>query len=148
MDVVIRKAALADLDGIAEIENASFDSDRFSRRQFAYLISRAKGSFYVATRSGVIVGYISLLAGTRNFNARIYNIAVLPDFRGRGIARALVGKAKEYALAEGKTLLSLEVRQDNVTAIKLYESCGFVISSVKQAYYCDGADGWRMELEL
>ena len=146
--IVIRKGTQADLDRVVEIENLGFDSDRFSRKQLAYLILQAKGAFYIAEFGGEAAGYISVLTSSRTCNARIYAITVHPSFRGRGIARALIGKAAEYAVFAGKTYLSLEVRPDNLSAIKLYEDCGFRTTSVKPTYYSDRSPAWRMVFYL
>lgn len=45
--VHLRKANLRDIPAILEIEQECFREDSFSREQFAYLIGRSKGTFYV-----------------------------------------------------------------------------------------------------
>ena len=43
----VRKAQQSDILAILEIEWECFREDSFSKEQFAYLISRSKGTFYV-----------------------------------------------------------------------------------------------------
>ena len=51
--VEIRQAVRSDLDSILEIETVCFGADSFSRRQLLYLITQAKGIFYVVTDKGL-----------------------------------------------------------------------------------------------
>jgi ribosomal protein S18 acetylase RimI-like enzyme len=55
----------------------------------------------------------------------ISNVAVAKTHRGRGIARALMTAALEYVKEMHGNVISLQVRQGNQPAIKLYESFGF-----------------------
>ena len=88
--IVVRKAQQADISAILEIEWECFQEDSFSKEQFAYLISRSKGTFYVMMEEDRVVAYVSLLfhGGTRYL--RIYSIAVHPDYRGRGLGQILM----------------------------------------------------------
>lgn len=143
-EVTIRPAVAADIDRIAGIENASFDTDRFSRRQLRYLALRAQGAFFVAEAEGIVAGYVSLLTHRKRGALRIYAIAVDPLFRGRNIAGAFMEKAGDYASTHGLATITLEVRTDNAAAINLYRKHGFSMSGIKKGYYGDGADAYAM----
>jgi ribosomal protein S18 acetylase RimI-like enzyme len=83
---------------------------------------------YVWDESGRIVGNASLLP-FRSDSAHIYllaNVAVHPDFRGRGIARALTEKALFHAGEKGADSVWLTVRADNEAAIQLYSVLGLL----------------------
>lgn len=147
-NIEIRPATARDLDRIVEIENLSFSGDGFSRRQFAYLVSHARGAFYVAVSDGETAGYVSLLEHSGRRNLRIYAIAVHPGHRGKKIAQALIDKAVRYAGQRGLKTLSLEVRMDNSAALGLYEKNGFTVESVKKGYYSDGSGAYRMWKDL
>ena len=82
---------------------------------------------YVWVEDGRVVGY----AMVRRFQPGlegwlIANVAVAPEFRGRGIGRALVAACLEYARAHGARWAALQVRADNIPALRLYRSLGFV----------------------
>jgi GNAT superfamily N-acetyltransferase len=82
---------------------------------------------FVWEENNRIVGNASLIP-FRNKGARIYliaNIAVHPDHRRRGIARALTQRAMQHGWDKKATALWLHVRDDNPGAIKLYEDLGF-----------------------
>jgi ribosomal protein S18 acetylase RimI-like enzyme len=87
--------------------------------------SRAWLAFEGDAPVGVCVGFI----GFSTFNAmpllNIHDLAVLPTSRGRGVARALLDAAEEYARAARCCKLTLEVQDDNHPALRLYERFGF-----------------------
>lgn len=147
-DITIAQAAAGGAAEIYGIESACFAADAFSQRRIAYLISAAKGMFWVARTGGRIAGYLSLLTGGRHGNGRIYSVAVHPEYRGAGIAGALIDEAVEYSRRKHLKAIFLEVRSDNRAAISLYEAKGFRKRSVKKGYYADGADADSMVLYL
>jgi ribosomal-protein-alanine N-acetyltransferase len=75
----------------------------------------------------------------------ITTIAVRPEYRRRGHARALVGAA--LAAYPKANYVYLEVRPTNGAAISLYESLGFRITGRRPRYYGD-EDALLMTLNL
>lgn len=67
----------------------------------------------------------SALTPTQAANARILSIAVAENYRGQGIAQALMQSANDYFTASGVTRVRLEVRPDNLPAVKVYEKSGY-----------------------
>jgi GNAT superfamily N-acetyltransferase len=57
----------------------------------------------------------------------IHDFAVNPEFRGRGIAKALLNAIDELARAKGCCKITLEVLQGNLPAKQLYEAMGFAV---------------------
>ena len=94
------------------------------------------GGAGIYRESGKPVGTISL---TRTGDdGEIGNVAVLPEYRGKGIAKALLTQALEYGKHElGMTLFTLEVRAGNAAAIHLYESAGFRTEGLRPRFYTD-----------
>ncbi len=82
---------------------------------------------FVWDEDGRVVGNLSLIP----FSVRrrrcflIANVAVHPDYRRRGIARALTSVAQDQARRRGSSGTWLHVREDNEPALKLYLSLGF-----------------------
>jgi ribosomal protein S18 acetylase RimI-like enzyme len=74
-----------------------------------------------------LVGNLSLipigLQGKRGY--LIANVAVHPDFRGRGIGRSLTLTALEMMRSRGAPAAWLQVRNDNPAAIRIYQATGF-----------------------
>lgn len=84
-------------------------------------------SGYVWEEGHTLVGNVSLIP-YREKGRKIYllaNVAVLPDFRRRGIARALTLQAMEHVWKHKAATAWLHVRQDNPGAIHLYTDLGF-----------------------
>jgi ribosomal protein S18 acetylase RimI-like enzyme len=75
--------------------------------------------------AGVAVCFL----GLSTFKARpllnIHDLAVVPNYRGRGVGRALLQAAEAHARREGCCKLTLEVQDDNARARALYRSFGF-----------------------
>jgi ribosomal-protein-alanine N-acetyltransferase len=72
-----------------------------------------------------------LFIGTsRNFrtrgDAQLLNIAVAPDARGRGVAKALLQAGLDYFATRGVPEVRLEVEPDNAPAIAAYREVGFI----------------------
>ncbi len=138
METPIRIATLADLRSIFEIENLCFAIDQFSQRQLRYLITKAKASVIVIESSSDIAGYSILLTPKNLKSARIYSLAIHPNEKGKGLGQMLVQHLLSVAVNSGYQQVNLEVRDDNTTAIRLYESLGFQQTAIKEDYYEDG----------
>ena len=82
---------------------------------------------YVWAEKNKIIGNISIIpfqkTGKKIF--LLANVAVHPDHRRKGIAKALTEKGLEYARQHGAKSIWVHVKDDNPTAIKLYENLGF-----------------------
>jgi ribosomal protein S18 acetylase RimI-like enzyme len=82
---------------------------------------------YVWEQDGRIIGNASLIP-FRHQRKRIYliaNVAAHPDYRRRGIGRALTERVMQLARDRKASAIWLHVREDNPGAIRLYESLGF-----------------------
>lgn len=79
----------------------------------------------------------------------ILSVAVDPQARRRGIGRALLRSALEYAKHREIRLLLLEVRRSNRAAIRLYRAFSFTALGVRPNYYADtGEDAVEMVLTI
>ena len=143
--IIVRKAQQADIPAILEIEWECFREDSFSKEQFAYLISRSKGIFYVMMEADRVIAYVSLLfhGGTRYL--RIYSIAVHPDFHGKKVGQLLIDQTVVIAQKQGLKRITLEVNVSNSPAIHLYEKNGFKCTSIKENYYHNGTSAYYMQ---
>ena len=68
------------------------------------------------------------------------NVAVAPDYRGRGIATKLLERLFELTAGDGRRGYTLEVRVSNRAAIRLYEKLGFKARGVRRGYYTDNRE--------
>ena len=134
----LRRAVPADLDAIDSIERASFDDDRFARRNLKRMLDRGRTEMWLAEQNGAAVGYLALSFRDGTRTARLYSLAIIPQARGQGVARALITRAIERAGAKKCRVLRLEVRELNAAARHLYEDCGFTLRGRRESYYGDG----------
>lgn len=80
---------------------------------------------FVWIEEGRVVGNISLRRALGRGGFFIGNVAVHPDWQGRGIASALMGAALGEIVARGGRWVGLEVGADSQVARRLYERSGF-----------------------
>jgi len=144
----IRDATLADLDALVALENRCFVEDRISRRQFRHLLNKGHAALFVAEEEAGLLGSLVLLFSRGTATARLYSIAVAPEARGRGIARALVERAEQEAWRHERTWMRLEIRKDNNASISLFEAMGYKRFGMHADYYADHMDAWRYEKAL
>lgn len=87
----------------------------------------------VAIEDGVVAAYGGMTCVLDE--GAITNIAVLPDFRRRGLGRAIVSALKSEAQKRGICIVFLEVRESNGGAIALYLSEGFSECGKRKGFY-------------
>jgi [ribosomal protein S18]-alanine N-acetyltransferase len=106
-------------------------------------LSSPYGLYLVIEDRGEVFGQI----GVRHVLGELHitTIAVRPEHRRRGHARALIGAA--LAAFPDASHVHLEVRPTNVEAIALYESLGFRETGRRPRYYGD-EDAVLMTLNL
>lgn len=146
--VLLRPASQHDLSRLVEIENSCFSSDILSRRSFKRFLQKGSHHILVAEAGNTVVGYVLILFRAGTSLARLYSIAVLPEYRGRGIARQLVEAAEQYSCDQGCGFLRLEVSVHNDSAAVLYKKMGYRQIGKIDNYYDDGSDALRMEKRI
>ncbi len=72
--------------------------------------------------------------------AHVCNVAVHPDYRGRGFGKAIFGALVETAKKNSMSLMELEVRRSNTVAQNLYHSFGFIDVGYRKRYYEDNKE--------
>ncbi len=139
----------ADLAAVRAIENASFPNP-WSDATFLGEIQNRGISFPMVIAldpDGIVAGYIMYwLVGDE---AQINNIALHPDYRGRGIGEAALKLVLAEVRDKGAVFVSLEVRKSNTIALNLYRKLGFEILGTRKAYYTNPVeDAYVMGLTL
>lgn len=135
MSLKIRPMTLKDIPEIVKLEKLCFTSDAWSAEDFEYRIECAEDSgngifLSLVAENGGFCGYIA--AASTAGETYIDSIAVLPEKRRMGCARALLREVERMCLPEK---LILEVRESNAAARSLYESEGYRELARRRGYY-------------
>jgi len=69
--------------------------------------------------------------------AQMLNVATLPEYRRRGLAREILAGLYAEARARGAVTMTLEVRESNAAARELYKNEGFYEIGMRPNYYKD-----------
>ena len=134
----VRYLTDSDIPGAAGIEAVCF-SEPWSEKALSDTLHSAYGVLLCTDPDGdgtekeLLSGYAGMYV--MGDDADVTNVAVLPEYRRRGIGRALVEALCAEARARGARLLHLEVRASNSPALALYEASGFVRDGVRRNFY-------------
>ena len=132
MGLRIRDAARSDLERLEELEQQCF-SVPWTREQLESQLPDARHVFLAAEEDGRLLGYVGMM--TVLDEGYISNVAVAPEARRRGIARALVSAILSRAEELSLSFVTLEVREHNEPAIALYAGQGFAPVGLRKNYY-------------
>ena len=139
--------AIEDIDDILLIEHESF-SVPWSREAFeSELLKNALSVYLVAEIKNEIIGYGGMWLILDE--AHITNVAVRLSSRGNGVGERLVEFLIDKASKSGARSMTLEVREGNVAARRLYEKMGFFVEGIRPGYYQDNKEDalimWKRE---
>jgi len=141
-DFSIRAASVMDLAEIYVVETASFTKDAYPSSLLKKLVLDPQAIFIVLVNKAEIVGYC--VSKRNNTSSHLISAAVLPDHRRRGAASRMLKELLAASYQRGIREMFLEVRTDNVRAIRLYRRFGFTDIGVTPSYYSDGSAALRM----
>ncbi len=143
----LRPFTEADLPVATALENRVFSDpwpESFFRGEIAQPFAYARVAERAVPGSDpAFAGY--LLAWLGEEEAHLGNLAVVPEHRRAGVARALVEDLQRAARERGAGSVSLEVRAGNFAAQELYRGLGFRLAGLRRGYYRDtGEDALLM----
>jgi [ribosomal protein S18]-alanine N-acetyltransferase len=152
----LRKFVPDDLQSVMQINRICLP-ENYTDFFFVDLHQRFPETFIVAEEDGKIAGYIMcrIEVGLSNFGfggllrkGHVVSIAVLPQNRRKGIAKALIKRALEGMVNYKAKQGFLEVRVTNEAGITLYKKLGLEITRTINGYYSDGEDAYVMTKKL
>lgn len=135
----IEKLSLSHLDDIMEIEEKCYGLHHWSRNSFVGELDNSCARYLVAVNeNGKVVGYMGIW---KIFDeAHITNLAVHPDYQGKGLAHFLILSSLDVCYEEKIKFMTLEVRKTNERAKKVYDSFGFKSLGIRKKYYQDNGE--------
>jgi ribosomal-protein-alanine N-acetyltransferase len=141
----------ADLDGVLDVEAESF-TNPWTREMYASeLRNREVCHIYlVRTPERRVAGFCAFWVVFDEVH--INNVAMRPEWRGRGIGTALLQRVLAEARRLGARRATLEVRASNKGARRLYERLGFYVAGIRRKYYTEPVEDalilWRDDAEV
>lgn len=132
--IVERLTRREDLDGVLEIERASFNNPT-TRDWYESELERPDVCYVyvIRTPQRPVAGFCAFWKVLDQIH--INNFAIHPAHRRQGLGRALLARVLEDAAAMGAPHATLEVRRSNTAALRMYERAGFSIVGVRTSYY-------------
>ncbi|WP_042353108.1 ribosomal protein S18-alanine N-acetyltransferase [Bacillus massiliigorillae] len=127
-----------DLDEIVELEHKCFTVPWSRDAFFNELYQNQYATYFILEEEGKIIGYCG--AWLVIDEAHITNIAILPEFRGRGLGEALLQKMIDKCREDHIERMTLEVRASNTVAQSLYKKLGFQDGAIRKKYYSDNQE--------
>jgi ribosomal-protein-alanine N-acetyltransferase len=148
--ITYRQPTALDLPVLTSLERTLFPDYPWSQAQFKEEIAGIGTSreFLLALNDGSVIGYAGIMVVAAGVPADLLTIAVLPDFRGQGIAQSMLATLESWAQEKGATEVILEVETKNEGAIRLYEFAGYEKISTRANYYALGVDALVMRKEF
>jgi ribosomal-protein-alanine N-acetyltransferase len=153
-DFTIRCADMEDINDIMRINHTTLP-ENYPYPFFVEVMRRYPKSFIVAEKDGRIVGYMmnriekgmsgSFTPTLHRLNkGHVVSIAVLPEYRGKGIGKKLMLEGMKAMKEYGADEFILECRITNEPALAMYKSLGFTVVRELRGYYHDGESAYLM----
>ena len=121
---------------------SDFNNPKYEKEEYQEIIDKEKKE-----QKDKVIGNINLDKHFSKFHTHFVHftdIAIDPDFRGKGLGTQLV-QTIIYSFPN-HTKFGLEVECTNIGAVKCYSKCGFQITRIVQDYYDDDRDAYKMTL--
>jgi ribosomal-protein-alanine N-acetyltransferase len=137
MVMTIETALMKHLDRLREIEKECFGEEAFSRSQIASLLGDYNSLGLVAVENKKIVGFIIgvISVERKAFDGHVLTIDVLPQYQRKGIGSKLLQGVERIFMEKNVKKCHLEVREDNIGALRLYKKNGYRTIGKLKNYY-------------
>jgi ribosomal-protein-alanine N-acetyltransferase len=133
--LVIEKMTPAEINEVRLIETSSFSTQWPSDAFYNELHSNRSAHYFVGKLDGKTVAYGGIWVVMED--SHVTTIAVDASHRGRKFGDLLLAHLIREAIARGAAWMTLEVRESNAIAQRLYRKYGFATVTVRKAYYSD-----------
>lgn len=146
MDFKICKMSIEDLKSIKSILYSNFD--KFWSYDVLEDELECDNSYVIVAKNSenIIVGFAGLKVILDEAN--IMNIVVKKDFRHNGIGSILLDALINYSKKLNLKTITLEVNENNLSAIRLYDKFSFDKLGIRKKYYNGESDAIIMSKHL
>jgi len=147
--LTIRTATAADIPILMALEASAVTAAHWSEEQYQAIFSQMGPHRLVLVAEEALQVQGSIIAREVHREWEIENIVVADSVRRRGLGTRLLDEFLNIARVQGAKGISLEVRESNLPARRLYQKQGFFESGRRQSYYRhpeEDAIAYRMQL--
>lgn len=144
-NIQVFKMTLLDLKKISNHLTTDFD-DFWTASILKSELENEASTYIVAKLNSEIVGFAGIWDGIDQMH--ITNIVVRKDFRRKGIANLLLNELINITKTLNKSELTLEVKESNIAAQKLYLKNGFKNLGLRKNYYNNSENAIIMTLYI
>ena len=141
-DYQIVRAGWQDLNELRKLEAVCFEEDAWPLWDLIAVLTLPKIVRLKAVINEKMVGFVAGDPHPREGLAWIATLGVLPEYRRRGIAAALLTQCEQEL---DMPRIRLSVRRTNDGAISLYKKFGYEMIDVWRKYYFSGEDALVLE---
>ena len=137
MEIKVEDASVKFLDKFYEIEKQCFQREAFTKQQIAYLLTDYNAIGLAARVNSEIAGFAIARVdiGRKVSFGHILTVDIAPAYRRKGIAQKLLHEIETIFREKGIKECRLEVREDNVAALNLYQKLGYKKVGKLEKYY-------------
>ena len=137
MAIKIEDVSIRLLGKLYEIEKQCFGQEAFTKQQLTYLLTAYNAIGLAARVNSEIAGFaIARVDIGRNTSfGHILTVDIAPAYRRQGIAQKLLQEIETIFREKGIRECRLEVREDNVAALNLYQKLGYKKVGKLEKYY-------------
>ena len=136
IDCIITRGEACDIDSIVqfqadmamESEGCLLDREKVAKGVAAAMLDESKGMYWVAKFDGKTIGSLMITREWSDWNNEWYwwiqSVYVIPEFRRKGVYKAMYLKVKDAAKENNVSLVRLYVDKTNLSAQKVYQNLG------------------------
>lgn len=142
MNLVITRGEADDIESIVrfqadmamESEGTTLDNDKLTKGVTAAINDESKGTYLVARAEGKAIGSLMLTREWSDWNNLWYwwiqSVYVMPEYRKKGVYKAMYATLKEMAKENGVSQIRLYADRTNLSAQQVYRRLG-----MKESHY-------------
>jgi [ribosomal protein S18]-alanine N-acetyltransferase len=131
----VQPMATSDIGAVTRIERVSFSTVWPSDAFYNELSTNKLAHYFVGRYEDRVVAYGGIWVILDD--SHVTTLAVDPEYRGRRFGEVLLLRLIDEAIDRGAAWMTLEVRESNVVAQRLYRKYGFTTVTMRTGYYSD-----------
>ena len=131
----IRPMATSDIAAVTRIERTCFSTVWPSDAFFNELSTNKLAHYFVGLFEDRVVAYGGVWVILED--SHVTTLAVDPEYRRRRFGEVLLLRLIDEAIERGAAWMTLEVRESNTVAQRLYRKYGFTTVTMRSGYYSD-----------